>query len=124
MQFELFERKKSESIILKEIVELLLSMNYLVIRFNSGVYSSNNRFVRFYTILNNGKSSGLPDLAFMKDGKITFVEVKAPNGRVGVAQNEFIELAQKHNTKVIVTNNWIDLLNIIKVDYEKDKRNN
>ncbi|MRS02115.1 hypothetical protein EG832_02610 [bacterium] len=102
--------RESESDIQKRIGQILIWKGYLVIRFNSGMMKSAGRHIRFYRILNNNQSSGLPDLAFMKNGSITFVEVKAGKGKSSESQNDFASLANQFGINTITTNSWKSLL--------------
>lgn len=113
MQREIFKKYEPEAEIQKRIGKILLLKNYIVIRFNSGGMYSNGNFIRFYTLLNNGKSSGLPDLAFMKNNKIWFIEVKGPKGRLKDSQREFLDLANRYNVPVLVTDNWEEVLDYV-----------
>jgi hypothetical protein len=102
-----------ESEIQRRIGKILLMKRYIVIRFNSGGMYTNGSFIRFYTLLNNGKSSGLPDLAFMRSNKIWFIEVKGPSGKLKDSQKEFIKLAKEYDIPVMVTDSWEDVLDYV-----------
>jgi len=113
LQTEAFKKNEKESDIQRRIGKILLLKHYIVIRFNSGGMYTNGNFIRFYTLLNTGKSSGLPDLAFMRDNKIWFIEVKGLKGKLKDSQKEFIELARIYNIPVMVTNSWEEVLNYV-----------
>lgn len=98
-----------EGKIQKAIIQLLLIKGYLVIRFNSGGMTLDKRFIRFYTIENTGKSSGLSDIAFMRDSKITFIEVKSKTGKQTDNQKEFEALCKRYKMDYYIFNNWYDV---------------
>ena len=106
--------KTKESETLKSIAKLAMLKNYLVIRINSGAvkakYNGKDRYVRFYTILNSGKSSGLPDLLLLKDDKAILVEVKRRGGRARKSQTEFISKAKNYKITVLVIDKQEDIL--------------
>jgi len=106
MQSRLFKIDEKESDVQRQIIELLKRNKFLTIRFNSGAIQDGKRFVWFYRICNNNRCSGLPDLAFMRNGKIYFCEVKATNGRLSDNQEKFIELAKSYGIDVTVADSW------------------
>jgi len=83
-----------ESVVQKSIIQYLILKGWLVIRINSGCRSDNNSFVRFYTIENSKKSSGVPDLIAFKGGKHLLIEVKRVGGKMSNNQIEFRKLAE------------------------------
>lgn len=95
-----YQPKIKESVIQKGIIQYLILKGWLVIRINSGCRSDNNSFVRFYTIENTNKSSGLTDLIAFKDGKHLFLEVKRVGGKMSPGQIEFKKLAESKGENV------------------------
>ena len=114
---EIFPRKQAEKEIQQQIGELLVKLGYLVIRFNSGGRFMNGNYVRFYTILNNNRSAGLPDLAFMRNSRIIFVEVKTEKGKLRDTQQEFKTLAANNGIEIWTARSWEEV-------YEKLSNNN
>lgn len=121
-QYQKLYNKQSEHTIQDAIIRVLLLKKYMVIRFNSGAFSSeterkdgtkSTRFVRFYTIANNKKSAGLSDVWFGKDGKCTYIEVKSKTGRLSKNQEEFIELCNRFKMPIIVADNWEYVLDYV-----------
>ncbi len=66
---------ESESEIQSAIIKHLLKQNCLVIRFNSSAQRVGDRYLRAYTIANNGVSSGISDIIVFKGGRLIFMEV-------------------------------------------------
>jgi hypothetical protein len=111
-QERLFKVKESESEIQKKIFTILKYKKKFPIRYNSGVMSVGKRFVRFY-ILWNGKSSGHPDLQFLHNRQIYYVEVKSKKGKLSEEQIEFKQEMEKQGIPVLVYNNWLDMLEYV-----------
>ncbi len=106
----LFELNERESDVLKDVINILLENEYLVIRINSGASKVGNRFIEYYRIMNSNKSSGLPDLLAIKNNSILLIECKSTKGKLRPSQNEFIELASKFNVNILVISDINQLL--------------
>lgn len=100
-----------ERLIMKEIYRYLLENDFLVIQINSSVLTSPDTHIpiRSYVILNDGTTSGISDLVAIKDGKITFIEVKAPHGQQRPTQKRFEQLCKKFNTDYIIARSLEDV---------------
>lgn len=110
---EMFKPKEiPEKVIQKQIRDVLAWKKCYVIRFNSGVFSKDGRFIRAYT-LPNGKSDGLPDLGFIKDGQIHFIEVKRKGGKVRPGQAEFMRTIAQYGAKTLVADCWEQALDYV-----------
>jgi len=105
---------KKEAPIQKEILKFLVSQGYLTIRFNSGVIKTEKTFFRAYTIANNGKSSGLPDVIAFKNNKFIMFEIKEPNGTLRNTQKDFNEYSTMFGIKSHIVTSWVDVLEILK----------
>lgn len=111
--------KTKESIIQKQIINFLLKAGYLVVRMNGGSVFVDNRYIRNYTIQNNGKSAGLPDLLVFKNNRCLMFEVKNEIGKLLDSQKDFMKLANYHKFDMIYTvRNYEEVLKIIN-DLEK-----
>ena len=106
----LFELNERESDVLKDCINLLMENDFLVVRLNSGAVKNGNRFISFYQIMNNHKSSGLPDLFAIKNNSVLLIEIKSTKGKLRETQNEFIKLASKFNINILVVSNINQLL--------------
>lgn len=106
--------KQSEHNTQMAIGKILLLKKWLVVRINSGAIKIDNvRFVRFYTIMNNGKSAGLPDLIAFKGSQYLLIEVKRSKGKLSDSQKSFIELANNYNIQVVIADNWEIVYDIV-----------
>jgi len=103
-----------EGKIQEQICHLLTTLGYLVIRFNSGIFKIGQRFIRAYIIKNNGMSKGLPDVAFMKNGKIKFIEVKQGRNKMTESQKDFKNLAYRYGIDVHTFYSWVECYEFIK----------
>lgn len=96
---------------LQNLIKLELSkMGFCVFRANVG----KGRTVdgRYFS---TGLPKGFPDLFAVKDGKIYFIEVKLPNGRLSKDQQHFINIMKNnYNTPAKVCRSVQDVLNFIK----------
>lgn len=98
---KLYQKTKPESAIQRDVSTALIKLGWLVVRINSGAYNQEDkRYIRFYTIMNTGKSSGLPDLMAMKNGRTLLLEVKTPKGRLRASQIEFAGVSKAHGNEV------------------------
>jgi hypothetical protein len=70
------------------------------------------RFIRFY-ILWNGKSRGLPDLQFIHNRQVYYIEVKTKEGKLRDEQIEFKNEMERQNIPVLVCNDWQDALDYV-----------
>jgi len=52
---------------------------------------------------------GVPDRIVFLDGYITFVELKAPRGRLSAAQRRMMVLLQAQGARTAVLNNYLDV---------------
>jgi hypothetical protein len=107
----------SESQIQNNIADALIRIGFLVIRMNSGAISDrkNKQYVRFYTIANTGKSSGIPDLMAIKNGVVHLLEVKTSKGQLTASQKDFISIAKRYGTDVNVVRSVDDALQAVGV---------
>lgn len=86
---------KKESQIQKEIIVWLETNGFMVIRNHTqGVKYTNGR--------GSNPNKGLPDLAALKYGKWTFIEVKTPKGKLSEGQVSWIERAISFGAHVLV----------------------
>jgi len=109
----IFDIKLTEHEIQNEIIKLLKIKGIFGVRLNSGMFKSGQRFIRCYT-LPDGTSKGMPDIMCLtKTGGIFFIECKAAHGKLSPEQSAFIEIMNNYNIKVIVANNWIEILNYV-----------
>ena len=86
----------------------------MVVRINSGAQAVDGRFLRTYTIENNGRSSGMPDVIAVKDGRWLLLEVKTNKGRLSDSQQDFHELAATYGIEVHVVRSVEDVQIILK----------
>lgn len=101
----LFKVKEKEAEIQKQILLILKLKNCYPIRFNSGIFFANKRCFRAY-ILPNGKSEGLPDIQFFKNGVAHFIEVKRPGGKLRPSQETVLADLQQHGAVTMVADSW------------------
>jgi hypothetical protein len=104
---------QSEAEIQRSIVQYLILKNWLVIRINSGAQAVDGRFLRTYTIENNGRSSGMPDVIAVKDGRWLLLEVKTSTGRLSESQRDFHKMAETYAVKVHVVRSIDDVEAVI-----------
>lgn len=102
---------QSESDTQKQVIELLIKSGWLVIRVNSGRRSGK---IRFYIIVNSGKSDGLTDLIAFKNGKHIFIEMKKHGKKQTDCQIEFSELAKQHGEVVYCFDSIQQVIDLIK----------
>ena len=100
---------QSEAEIQKAIVQYLILSKWLVVRINSGAQAVDGRFLRTYTIENNGRSSGMPDVIAVKDGRWLLLEVKTSKGRLSESQQDFHQLATAYGVQVHVVRSIDDV---------------
>lgn len=100
---------ESEAEIQKVIVQYLMLSKWLVVRINSGAQAVDGRFLRTYTIENNGRSSGMPDVIAVKDGRWLLLEVKTSKGRLSESQQDFHQLASTYGVHVHVVRSVDDV---------------
>lgn len=81
----------SEAAVQQTIIDLLLLDGWGVIRANSGGMQVDDRYVRFCTWYMSGETAdtGVADLIAFKDGRVLFLETKAPGGRQRKTQEAF-----------------------------------
>ena len=105
------------------ICDLLIAKRFLVIRFNSGSFSledknGKKRFYRSYFIKNirpvSEQSSGISDVAFMRDGRIWFVEAKRPGQTERKSQQKFRCIAENYGMSVYKVSSLNEMLEILK----------
>lgn len=109
------KKKRPEAKIQDEISKFLLKHGFLVIRINSGQTTADSGFLfRSYIISNNGRSSGVSDLIASKDGKVFFIEVKAPLGRQTQHQKDFQTLCINTENNYLIAKSIEDVEHIIK----------
>lgn len=109
---------QSEADIQSKIIEVLKIKKYLAVRINSGVRAVGKRFVRFYQIMNNGATSGFPDLIAIKNNRILMIEVKSEKGKLRESQEEFRELAASYGNSILVAKSWEEVLKHIEEKLE------
>ena len=96
-----------EADIQRQIIAYLRYKKCYPIRMNSGATTyektskSARRYVRTY-ILPNGKSSGLPDIFVLYQGKLYYIEVKRPDGELTDNQKQVISDLEQHQIQGIV----------------------
>lgn len=111
---EVFPKELKEKEVQKQVMQYLIMNGYLVVRINSGAFIESNRYIRAYIIANNGKSSGLPDVLAMKQGKGMLLEIKAGRGgKVSDKQKDFISLARSKGVDVYVINSLDQVIDIV-----------
>ncbi|MBX3045112.1 MAG: hypothetical protein KIT33_15105 [Candidatus Kapabacteria bacterium] len=105
------------------ICDILIAKRFLVIRFNSGSFlledkSGKKRYYRSYFIKNiqpvSEQSSGISDVAFMRNGKIWFVEAKRPGQAERKSQLKFRKIAEEYGMTVFKISNLEELLEELK----------
>lgn len=107
-----------ESEILKQIIKLLLLHGFIVIRVNSGRRGK----VKFYTIENLKKSSGLSDILAVSRDITIFFEVKTEKGKQSEAQKEFQKLCDVKKVRYVVLRSIEDgekFLHQLKIELDK-----
>lgn len=82
---------------LQNEIRVALSQHGVVIRQNTGVFKTpDGRWVQCGV-------KGLSDLLFIGDGKVAFLEVKTPAGKVSREQENFLRrMQQLHHTAAVV----------------------
>ena len=85
--------KQPESIILAQIRQYLQLHGYLVIRMQQGL----------------GSHKGLSDLVCIRGGRVVFVEVKTPTGRLSVHQEGFRGAVEMHGGEYLVARSIEDV---------------
>lgn len=106
----------SESDVQKQIIHLLLISKFMVIRFNSGNFVIDNRYIRSYFIKNfpaSEQSKGLSDILAIKDGRAYFFEVKRKGGKESEAQKKFRNLASSYGAECFVVDSFEMARNIV-----------
>jgi hypothetical protein len=86
-------KRPPESIVLAAVRSWLLRRGYDVTRHQQGL----------------GCRKGFPDLTALRDGRTLYVEVKAPAGRLSLAQEEFRAACEAHGGVYIVARGIDDL---------------
>lgn len=94
---------------IQNAIRIALSERAIVFRANVGkVQMSDGRF------FDTGLPAGFSDLfGFRVDGRIFFIEVKAPGGRVSKAQEHFLKTVRKYGALSGVARSVSDALKII-----------
>lgn len=93
-----------EKLVQARLIQRLKAEGYLVIRQNSGAHRGTaGNYFRAYIIENfppKQQSSGLPDLAAIKAGRIYFFEVKTETGKLSEPQKYFHAFAESKGVPV------------------------
>ena len=114
--------QKKEAPIQREILRYLASRGYLTIRFNSGVIKTEKTYFRAYTIENNGKSSGLPDVIAFRKNKFIMFEIKEPKGTMRKTQDNFNDFVKRYNITPYTVTSWVEVMEVLK-KIEKEWKN-
>lgn len=133
MQIELLPHLLREKEIQDSVLDYLVSMGFIAIRINSGVFKqSYGGFFRAYIIhnfikkfLSKGKrndppqtSKGFPDVLALRDNNFFLFEIKAGSGgKLSDSQKDFITLAKIKNIEVYIINNLNQVIQIIESYY-------
>ena len=89
-------------------IRLALSKYGVVIRQNTGNFlTADGRWVHCGV-------KGLSDLLFIGDGKVAFLEVKTPSGKITSEQQKFLDQMQKYHHCAGIVRSVGDALKIIK----------
>lgn len=86
-------KKQTESLILKQIRNLLELDHWDVTRHQQGL----------------GCRRGFPDLTALKDGKTLYIEVKTPKGKQSIYQVEFERICKAHGGTYILARSVDDI---------------
>ena len=105
-------------------IRLELSKYGIVLRLNSGKFWQGKRVwsneLKQYVLTNlrpvQGCPEGTPDLLFIGENNLAFVEVKDDKGKLRVEQERFIKIMQDYGHKVGVARSVEDALKIIGVE--------
>jgi|GEM_PF-5088129 len=133
IQTELLPTLLKEKEIQDSVLDYLVSMGFIAIRINSGVFKqSYGGFFRAYLIHNFIKkflskekranppqtSKGFPDVLALRGNNFFLFEIKAGSGgRLSDSQKDFIELAEIKNIKIHIIDNLNQVIQIIESYY-------
>ena len=106
----MIQRRQKEHDLQHDIRVELSKLGFITLRVNVGVFlTQDGRFI------NNGAPRGASDLlAFSKDGRTIFIEVKTPTGRVSSKQKRFLDLMRLRGFSVGIARSIDDAVNICK----------
>ena len=105
-------------------IRLGLSPYGIVLRLNSGKFWQGQRVwsneFKQYVLINlrpvQGCPEGTPDLLFIGENNLAFVEVKDDKGKLRTEQERFIKIMQDYGHKIGVARSVEDALKIIGVE--------
>jgi len=133
IQTELLPKLLKEKEIQDSLLDYLVSMGFIAIRINSGVFKqSYGGFFRAYIIHNFLKkflskdkkkeppqtSKGFPDVLALRGDSFFLFEVKAgTGGKISESQKDFIELAKIKNIKIYIINELSQAIKVIEEFY-------
>ncbi len=86
---------KLESLIQKEIIEYLKANNWLVTR-------NHTQGIKYTRGVGTNPNRGIPDLGIVKEGRLTYIEVKTEKGKLSEDQKKWIKNAERYGVKTIV----------------------
>jgi hypothetical protein len=89
-------------------IRVALSEHGVVLRLNVGTFQTQDG-----RIIASGLPPGCPDLLFIGNGYIAFIEVKTLKGRVSPEQKRFIDRVRKLGHKAGIARSVEEALNII-----------
>lgn len=96
-----------EETVLQNKIRVALSSYGIVLRLNGGVFKTHDdRYIKIGAV-------GVPDLLFIGDGFIAFIEVKTPKGVVSKEQQNFINKVKILGHKAGVARSVADAVKII-----------
>ena len=104
-------------------IRLALSPYGIVLRLNSGKFWQGQRVwsneFKQYVLINlrpvQGCPEGTPDLLFIGDHNLAFIEVKNDKGRLRAEQQRFKDIVQTFGHKVGIARSTEDALKIIEI---------
>lgn len=111
-------RRPTEAQIQRQIIDLLLTLGWTVIRVNGGAMrGEGGRFVRFIFWRSPGmpdwENGGVSDLIALGDGRTLYIEVKRPGGKQRPNQKKFEKAVRAARLTYIVVESVGELLSFL-----------
>lgn len=104
------KKKISGSKLQKATIDLLVKTGWLAIRVNS----IRRGKLSCYTVANNNKSSGFPDVLGLKNNKALLLEIKGDGDRIQPSQEEFMRLCKLTNNDFYIIEDIDDVIKVLK----------